>query len=77
MTSKWNFVNDNSKANYGVGNENNYGAEVLKSNLCEYNDSYILVRVDIIIRAAGVAHVMFKNCTPFTKYISQKMMGQQ
>ena len=48
-TRKWNIVHDNSKANYGVGNEIIYNVEVLKSNLCDYNDAYILVRGDITI----------------------------
>ena len=42
VTKKWNIVNDNSNANYRVGNETNYNTEVLKSNLCDYNDAYIL-----------------------------------
>ena len=42
----------NSKANYGEGNEIPYNAEVLKSNLCDYNDVYILVTVDINVTTA-------------------------
>ena len=49
MTRKWSIVNDQSNANYGVGNEILYNTEVLKSNLCDYNDAYILVRGDIAI----------------------------
>ena len=49
---KWNIVNDQSNANYGVGNEIIYNTEVLKSNLCDYNDAYILVRCDITVVAA-------------------------
>ena len=41
VTRKWSIVNDNSKANYGVGNEITYNTEVLKSNLCDYNNAYI------------------------------------
>ena len=44
VTRKWNIVNDNSNANYGVGNEITYNTEVSKSNLCDYNDTYISVR---------------------------------
>ena len=51
-TRKRNVVNDNSESNYDVGNEINYNLEVLKSNLCDYNDAYILVNGDITIRAA-------------------------
>ena len=41
VTRKWNIVNDNLKVNYGVGNKIIYNTEVLKSNLCDYNDAYI------------------------------------
>ena len=41
VTRKWNIVNDNSKANCDVGNEIIYNTEVLKSNLCDYNNAYI------------------------------------
>ena len=52
VTRKWNIVNDNLKVNYGVGNEIIYNTEVLKSNLCDYNDAYILVRGNITVTAA-------------------------
>ena len=48
VTRKWNIVNDESNVNYNVGNEITYNAEVVKSNLCDYIESYILVRGDII-----------------------------
>ena len=35
VTRKWNIANDNSKANYSVGNEITYNTAVLKSNLCD------------------------------------------
>ena len=72
VTKKCNIVNDDSKANYGVGNEVTYNAEVLKSNLCDYNDAYILVRGDITIAGRNVAiKVAFKNSAPFTKCITK------
>ena len=43
VTRYWNIFNDNSKANYGEENEIIYNTKVLKSNLCDYNDVYILV----------------------------------
>ena len=52
VTRKWNTVNDNSKGIYGVGTEIIYNTEVLKSNLCDYNNAYILIRDDITVRAA-------------------------
>ena len=39
VTGKWNIFNDNSKANYDVGNEIICNTEVLKSILCDYNDT--------------------------------------
>ena len=75
-TSKWNIVNDQSDANYDVGNKIIYNTEVLKSNLCEYNDFYILLRGGITIIGYRVTQVAFKNCAPFTKFI-KKLMEQQ
>ena len=46
VTRKWKIVN------YVVGNEINYNTEVLKSNLCDHNDVYILGRGDITVTAA-------------------------
>ena len=48
-----------------------YNTEVLKSNLCDYNDAYILVRGDITVTAAPTTQVAFKNCAPFTKCITK------
>ena len=56
VTSKWNIVNDNSKANCNVRNDN---TEVLKSKFCDYNNAYILVRGDITVTTAGVTQVVF------------------
>ena len=70
VTRKWNFVNDNSKANYDAANENTY-IEVLKSNLCDYNDVYILVKGDITIIGHQATQVAFKNCVSFTKCITK------
>ena len=68
---KWNIVNDQSNANYDAGNESIYDTEVLKSNPCDYNDAYILVRYNITVTAAPATQVSFRNCTPFTKCITK------
>ena len=70
LTRKWNIVNDLSNTNYDVGNEIIYNTKVSKSNLCDYNDAYILVRGDITVAAAPETKVSFKNCAPFTKCIT-------
>ena len=51
-----------SKANCDVTNQIIYNAEVLKSNLCDYNDAYILVRGNITIIGHAVTQATFKNC---------------
>ena len=71
MKRKWDIVNENSKANYGVGNEITYTTGVLKPNLCDYNDAYVLLRCYITVTAAGATQVAFKNGAPFTKCITK------
>ena len=71
MTRKWNIVSDNSKANYNAANEITYNPEVLKSSLCDYEDGYILLRVDIYVTAVPETQVAFKNCAPMTKCITK------
>ena len=46
--------------------------EILKFNLCDYNDVYILVIDNITIIEHQVTQVAFKNYAPFTKYITKK-----
>ena len=77
-TKKWYVINDENNTNYGVDKDtgaNNpdtikYDTRVLKPNLCDYADAYILV--DGTIRAEGRAviantRLVLKNCAPFTK----------
>ena len=69
MTKKWNIANDNSNVNYDEGNETNYNTEVLKSNLCDYKDAYILVKGDITVTIAPKKQIAFRNCALFTRSI--------
>ena len=41
VTRRWKVFNDQSNANYDVGNETIYNTEVLKSDLWDYKDAYI------------------------------------
>ena len=43
VTRKSNIVNDQSNAYYDPRNKIIHNTKVLKSNLCDYNDAYILV----------------------------------
>ena len=71
VTRKLNTINNNSKSNYDVAKEITYSKEILKSNFCDYNDAYILIRCDITVVAAPATQVAFKNCAPFFKCITK------
>ena len=76
-TKKWYIINDENNTNYGVNKDtgaNNsdtikYDTRVLKPNLCDYAEAYVLV--DGTIRGTGGnnnTRLALKNCAPFTKY---------
>ena len=64
-----------NNTDYGDGDENGatikFETKVIKSNLCDYSDAYILVTGDITA-ANGNANrnVAFKNCASFTKCVT-------
>ena len=73
-TRKWYLINDQNWQ-YGSGNENDatiiFDTKVIKPNLWEYLDAYVLVAGDI--KVAGVAadiNVAFKNCDPFARCVT-------
>ena len=39
MKRKWNIVNNDSNSNYATANEITFKAEILKPNLCDYNNA--------------------------------------
>ena len=80
-TRNWVEINDESRENY-ENSDIRFKTTMLRSNLCDYADSYILVKGTITItgEAADAAAVRaderdkgvtFKNCAPFTKCISR------
>ena len=74
-TRKWYVVNDQSNTQYGEGNENGttikFETKIIKSNLCDYSDTYILVTGDITATDGNAnANVAFKNCAPFSKWVT-------
>ena len=75
-TKKWYIINDENNTNYGVNKDTGadnpdtikYDTRVLKPNLCDYAEAYILI--DGTIRAAAPnanTRLALKNCAPFTK----------
>ena len=75
-TKKWYIINYENNTNYGVNKDTGadnpdtikYDTRVLKPNLCDYAEAYILV--DGTIRATNAVNatrLALKNCAPFTK----------
>ena len=75
-TKKWYIINDENNTNYGVNKDTGadnpdtikYDTRVLKPNLCDYAEAYILV--DGTIRATNAVNatrLALKYCAPFTK----------
>ena len=74
-TRKWYIINDQNNGQYGRETENDstikFETKVIKSNLCDYSDAYILVTGDIkIADIAADTNVAFKNCAPFTRCVT-------
>ena len=72
---KWYIINDQNNGQYGRGNENDstikFETKVIKANLCDYSDAYILVTGDIkIADIAADTNVAFKSCVPFTRCVT-------
>ena len=76
-TKKWYIINDQNNTYYGVNKDTGadnpdtikYDTRVLKPNLCDYAEAYILV--DGTIRETGAdnnTRLALKYCAPFTKY---------
>ena len=77
-TKKWYIINDENNTNYGVNKDTGadnphtikYDTRVLKPNLCDYAEAYILI--DGTIRAAAAnanIRLALKIFAPFTKCI--------
>ena len=74
-TRKWYVINDQNNTDYGEGNEDSttvkFETKIIKSNLCDYSDAYILVTGNITATGGDAnTRVAFKNCAPFTKCIT-------
>ena len=68
-TKRWYIINDQNTGNnaYGTGEDSTtikFETKVIKPNLCDYSDAYILVTGNIQNEPADSV-VAFKNCAPF------------
>ena len=80
-TKNWVEINDETKESHSAGNNIRFKTTMLRSNLYDYADSYILVKGTITITGArddAAARqaderdkgITFKNSTPFIKCIN-------
>ena len=72
---KWYVINDQNNTDYGDRDENGttikLETKVIKSNLCDYSDAYILVTGDTKGTGGNAnTKVAFKNCASFTKCVT-------
>ena len=71
------MVNQGS-SNYDVGSQIIYNTEILKPNLCDYNNAYILVRDNITTIGCNLAtEEAIINYAPCTQSLRVKLMKQQ
>ena len=79
-TKKWIKISDDSNGTYNTNKQIKFKTAMLKSSLCHYSDSYILVKGTKTITGAGDnagvrkgdernKGVIPKNWEPFTDYI--------
>ena len=54
------------KVKYKQGDTIKFEIGTIKSSLCDYSDSFILVTGDITVNANNDTDVAFKNCAPFS-----------
>ena len=80
-TRNWVEINEESRGTY-IGNNIKFKTTVLRSNLYDYADAYILVKGTITITGAGDNDnarqadernkgLIFKSCAPFVKCINR------
>ena len=75
VTKRWIEVYDQTGGNYNVNNEIRIKTSMLRSNLCDYSDAYIVVKGTITVvrpdNAKRNKATAFKNNAPFINCISK------
>ena len=75
VTKKWIEVYNQSEKNYSVNKEIRIKTPMLRSDLCDFSDAYIVVKGDIIVTSPNNAKrnksVTFKNNAPFINCITK------
>ena len=76
VTKRWIEDYDQSGGNYNASKEIRIKASMLRSDLCDYSDAYIVVKGDITLEGDNDANkrnknLAFKNNAPFINCISK------
>ena len=76
-SKNWIEINDGARGTYNTNSQIKLKISMIQSNLCDYNDAYILVIGTITVnelaayRGNSNIQVVFENCTPFNDCISK------
>ena len=78
-TKNWVEINDDYFGTYNSSRQIKFKTMMFKTNLCDYSDTYILVKRTITVTLVPPSaanpnnnkEVVFKNCGPFTDCLSQ------
>ena len=75
VNKKWIEVYDQSEKNYNVNKEIRFKTSMLRSDLCDFSDAYIVVKGDITVTNSNNAKrnksVTFKNNARFINCITK------
>ena len=76
ITKKWIEVYDQSEKSYNTNKQIRFKTPMLRSDLCDYNDAYIVVKGTITVEGAENRdkhnrNLVLKNNAPFISYISK------
>ena len=67
-TKNWVEINDESRGTYNVNSQIKFKTTMLKSNLCDYSDAYILVKGTITITGAKLMQQLDKQMKEIKKW---------
>ena len=75
-TKKWYIINEQNNGQYEKGDGNystrKFNTEVIKPNLCDYSDAYILVTGNIVVVNGNQnTSIAFKNCSSFIRCVTR------
>ena len=69
-TKKWYIINDQNNGQYDESTTIKFNTEVIKSSLCDFGDTYILVTRNVKIEGgAENTPICFKDPSPFTRSV--------